>query len=171
MMANRLKYAFLLIFSLYMGGFASIAGATGCIGLVYAMMDCSVYDCVAEISGHRTRYEVLGKSEGNCRYSESDESGFAMCSVTQEDFGVVSNYLVQLFTKRGNVSHFEIARLKAKTCSFYRARGNSFIKREIELNKSDVRKIERSVEMRIRREEIESVQSIFFDEKDLKELE
>ncbi|MFV9839058.1 MAG: hypothetical protein AB8U44_03470 [Aaplasma endosymbiont of Hyalomma asiaticum] len=161
-------YAFPI--ALLTGVISLSANATGCIGLVYAMMDCSAYTCATEISGHRMKYEVLGKSEGNCKYSESDESGFALCSVSQEDFGVVSNYLVQLFTKRGNVSHFEIAKLKAKTCSFYRALGNSFIKREIELEKSDVRQIERKVEMRIRKEEIEGVKSLFFDEEDLKEL-
>ena len=161
-------YVFLMM--LFVGVISSSASATGCIGLVYAIMDCSAYTCDTDISGHRIKYEVLGKSEGNCKYSESDESGFALCSASQEDFGVVSNYLVQLFTKRGNVSHFEIAKLKAKTCNFYRARGNSFIKREIELEKSDVRQIERKVGMRIRKEEIEGVKSLFFNEEDLKEL-
>ncbi|AGR79011.1 hypothetical protein APHNP_0627 [Anaplasma phagocytophilum str. ApNP] len=168
----RLKSILYVLFSLALACAGHTTLAQECIGLAHAIMDCSAYKCVADLTGERVRYEVLGSNEeGVCKYSESDETGFALCRVSQEDFSHISNYLVQLFTKSSNVRYHEIARMKARTCRFYRVRGNSFIKRDEALNESDVRAIERVVGMRIRKEEVEGVRSMFFDEEDLKKLD
>ncbi|UQD54801.1 hypothetical protein ESP60_03820 [Anaplasma phagocytophilum] len=160
-----------MLFSLALACAGHTTLAQECTGLAHALMDCSVYKCVADLAGERVHYEVLGSNSGVCKYSESDETGFALCMVSQEDISHLSNYLVQLFTKSSNVRYHEIARVKARTCRFYRVRGNSFIKRDEALNESDVRAIERVVGMRIRKEEVEGVRSMFFDEEDLKKLD
>ncbi|MDB1135752.1 hypothetical protein [Candidatus Anaplasma sp. TIGMIC] len=160
------------VMTIIFGMFAvRIAEAKGCVGLVYAIMDCSAYDCVAKLSGKQVKYEVLGAHNGVCRYSESDETGFTLCNVSKEDFAAVSNYLVQLFTKSGSISYYDTARLRAKTCDFYRVLRNSFIKRGAELDEQRVREIERAMGMRIRREEVEGVKSLFFDDEAMKKLE
>ncbi|QJC27817.1 hypothetical protein ANPL_03835 [Anaplasma platys] len=159
-------YAFLLLVAVLVQD----ARGEECVGLLYAMMDCSAYRCVAKFSGDKVVYEVLGSSSKGCKYSESDKSGFSLCHVSRENFSVVSNYIVQLFTKSSNVRPADVARLKAKTCNFYRVFGNSFVKKEVELGEDAVREISVAVSKRMRKEEIEGIKSIFFSEEDLKKL-
>lgn len=159
------------VFLLLISVLVNEAKGEECVGLLYAMMDCSAYKCVAKFSGDKVVYEVLGSSNKGCKYSESDKSGFSLCHVSRENFSLVSNYIVQLFTKSSNVRSADVARLKAKTCGFYRVFGNSFVKREVELGEDAVREISLAVSKRIRKEEIEGIKSMFFSDKDLQKLD
>ncbi|MGN7678428.1 MAG: hypothetical protein ACTJLL_01540 [Anaplasma sp.] len=141
-----------------------------CTSLLYAMMDCRAHKCVAQLHGTPVTYEVLGISDGNCKYSERDESGFALCSVSQNNYPAISGYIVQLFTKSGGIDIEAVARLKAETCDFYRTHGNSYIKKGKELSLSDVREIERAVERRVRKDEIKEIRSMFFEGEDIEKL-
>ncbi|MEH0831721.1 hypothetical protein [Anaplasma bovis] len=140
-----------------------------CVGLVYSLMDCTPYKCVAQFSEHEIEYEILGSFKDKyCRYSEKDKSGFTLCDISDEDFGATSNYLMQLLTRNSNsIEHDDVTRLKAKTCRFYRTLGNSFVKKGMRLDEQDVKKIERIVESRIRREEVNGLRSMLFDDEEL----
>ncbi|MGN7661739.1 MAG: hypothetical protein ACTJLK_03900 [Anaplasma sp.] len=133
-------------------------------------MDCHAHRCVAQLHDKPVTYEVLGMSDGNCKYSERDESGFTLCSVSQSNYSAISGYLVRLFTKSGNIDIEAIARLRAETCDFYRTHGNSYIKRGKELSLSDVREIERAVERKVRKDEIKEIRSMFFEGEDIEKL-
>ncbi|KAF2281700.1 hypothetical protein GH714_042524 [Hevea brasiliensis] len=96
-----------------------------------------------------------GISDGNCRYAERDSSGFALCRVSKDDFPAISNYLMQLLTKSSDVDIQAVSRLRATTCDFYRTKGNSFVKRGKELSDADVKDIERAIERKMRKDEVE----------------
>ncbi|ASI47461.1 hypothetical protein AOV_00630 [Anaplasma ovis str. Haibei] len=145
--------------------------AEECVGLVHAMMGCNAYRCVAQFHGGSIIYEVLGISDGNCRYAERDSSGFALCRVSKDDFPAISNYLMQLLTKSSDVDIQAVSRLRATTCDFYRTKGNSFVKRGKELSDADVKDIERAIERKMRKDEVGEIRSMFFTESDLSKLD
>ncbi|MCU7611866.1 hypothetical protein [Anaplasma capra] len=144
--------------------------AEECIGLVYAMMDCSAYKCVAQFHGGSVTYEIIGISDGSCKYTERDNSGFTLCRVSKNDFSAISNYLVQLLTKSGNIDIVATSRLRAETCDFYKTKGNSFVKMGRELSSSDVKNIERAIELKVRNDEAGEIRSMFFTEEDVSKL-
>ncbi|AAV86335.1 hypothetical protein U370_00815 [Anaplasma marginale str. Dawn] len=145
--------------------------AEECVGLLNAMMGCNAYRCVARFHGGSITYEVLGVSNGSCRYAERDSSGFTLCRVSKDNFPAISNYLVQLLTKSSNMDVLAVSRLRAATCDFYRTKGNSFVKRGKELSDADVKDIERAIERKMRKDEVGEIRSMFFTESDLSKLD
>ncbi|MGN7618967.1 MAG: hypothetical protein ACTJLM_03515 [Ehrlichia sp.] len=146
------------------------ASQHNCLGLVYALNNCTGYTCNMNFLNNKVRYTVFGIIDDRCKMSEVDDSGVTLCYFPKEKIRMMSEYLVRVITNNMNIETNKIEHALSKVCEFYSTVQGTLIQENAEITEDNALEVKRAVELEKRNFNVGKIGSIFFSDVDIVKL-
>ena len=146
------------------------ADVHNCLGLIYALNNCTSYTCNMDFFNNKVQYTIFGLRDNSCKISEMDDSGVAVCYLPEDKLKVMSEYLVRVITNNMNIDTNKIEYMLSQVCEFYSMIQETLIPENEEVTEKNALEIKRAAELKKRNFNIGKIKSIFFSNEDVVKL-
>ena len=146
------------------------ADVHNCLGLLYALNNCTNYTCTLNFLNNKVQYTVFGVRDNTCKMSEMDDSGITLCYLPEDKLKVMSEYLVRVITNNMNIDTNKVENMLSQVCEFYSTVQETLIPENEEVTEKNALEIKRAAELKKRNFDMSKIKSIFFPNEDVVKL-